>query len=493
MTEAVKPLLQVYPRYENDKGVFDLGALSDALQAAPSEISKSLIWAAGQYLKTDDYAISKLTEGIGNVEYVDTYEYQYPIMSGDLDRMDALAIVNATANAGIGFSPVTLTFKTRHFKFQNTIITPSKVQLRVIRQPRVNGTFWDYDVVLMSGSASSFIPANDLLAGALYERGPSAVEIESSTGVESEEIYPGKAKNMISTLRSSMKFAGHITKFPIKGDSNFSNVEFHIPRSDKVTGKVKTFKYWWNWKEWQHFLKMRKYKEIDFWISEYNKLPDGTIQLTGPSGKVIPRGDGILSQITNRGTYSGVLTASRFESLARELFYGISGAEKKHIQLHTGTGGMAAFNEAMQDKLKTYFTSERTLNTFVTKTGDELQLGKYFTTYKTVDGHTITVHKNPVFDLIYRNSPKYKGLPGFSYEMIFLDMSTYDGQPNVKMVTRKGRELVREVVKGMATMPDGYNTSGSAASDKDEGSVEFLFEQGICIYDISACYRLSLN
>ena len=72
-------------------------------------------------------------------------------------RVDALALVNATANAGIGFSPVTLTFKTRHFKFQNTIITRSKVQLRVINQPRPNGSFWDYDVHDIPGKNIYFL------------------------------------------------------------------------------------------------------------------------------------------------------------------------------------------------------------------------------------------------------------------------------------------------------------------------------------------------
>ena len=494
MTTAVKPSLQVHPMYQNDKGIFGYEAISNAFQTKASELSTPLIWAANSYFLPEDFAITKLTELAGNVEYIDSLDYEYPIMSGDIDPMDTVVSASTTTNAGLNTTKFIVTFKHRRFKFQNLVTSASKVQCQVKAQPEPNGKYWDYVLEIMGNNNLATVPASDLAAGALWERGATPVEFEESVGTESEEQYPSRAKNQINTLRASMKWAGHIAVHPIAGKSSaqFDKVAFDVPMKLK-SGGAKTFKYWMHWKEWQFLLKKLRYKEVDYWTSEYNRYPDGTIANRGPSGKAILRGDGILNQITNRDYYSGKLTAQRFEEIATELFYGMSGAEKKHLQLHTGTLGMRIFNDAMQHQLKSYFTTEQTQNVFVTKSGDMLTLGAYFNTYKTRDGHTITVHRNPVFDWIYRNSPKYMGLPSFSGEFVFLDMSTYNGVANFRKVTRKGREMNYGIVAGMATLPAEYGNTLYKASDKDIASIEYIWEQGIQIYDTSYCYRLGLN
>jgi len=494
MTNAVKPTLMVHPVYQNDKGILGYEALSNAFQTKASELSTPLIWAANNYFLPEDFAITKLTELAGNVEYIDNFEYEYPIMQGDIDPMDSVVSASTTTNTGINNTKFVVTFKHRHFKFQNIINSPSKVQCQVKAQPISNGQNWDYLLEIMGNNPLATVPAADLAAGALWERMATPVEIEESIGTESEEQYPARAKNQINTLRASMKWAGHIAEMPIGGKAaaQFDKIKFDVPMRQS-NGSVRNFKYWMHWKEWQFFMKKLRYKEIDYWTSEYNRYPDGTIVNRGPSGKPILRGDGILSQITNRDYYSGKLSAQRFEEIATELFYGMSGAEKKHLQMHTGTLGHRIFNDAMQNQLKSYFTTEQTSNIFVTKNGETLTLGAYFSTYKTRDGHTITVHRNPVFDWIYRNSPKYTGLPSFSGEFIFLDMSTYNGVSNFRKVTRRGREMVYGIVAGMATLPAEYGSTVYKATDKDVASIEYIWEQGIQILDTSFCYRLSLN
>ena len=80
---------------------------------------------------------------------------------------------------------------------------------------------------------------------------------------------------------------------------------------------------------------------------------------------------------------------------------------------------------------------------FMSGGSSALQFGGFFTSYKHIDGHVITVRHLPLFDHGARalNSPKHpvSGLPLESYRMIFLDMSSYDGQKNVQMISRKGR------------------------------------------------------
>lgn len=491
MTQVVSNNRLVQPIYTNDKGIFDYEALTNALQTAPDLINKQLIWAAGQYY-TEDFAISKLTEGVGNKSYVTNFEYEYPFMTGDLDGMDTIVSSSTTTNAGLNFQPFTITFKHRHFKFQNTIISPSRVQMRVMDQPVANGSFYDYRVMIMGSDATAYVSAADLAAGAQYERGPTPVEYQDSVGTEDSEMYPSKAKNQISTLRASWKLSGDIANFPIQNENSAAKfAKFTFPMQQS-TNEVKTLNYWADWSLWQFYLRMRRMKEIDYWVSEYNKMPDGTIPQRGPSGNPILRGDGLLAQITNVELYPKTLTAARLRDIVMELFFNTSRAESKHIQLHTGTGGMRIFDEAMLSELKTRWPMEQTNNVFVSKTGDTLQLGKYFTTYKTPDGHYITVHKNPLFDLMFRNGPKYKGLHQFSYEMIFVDMSTYDGTPNLQVVTRKTREMKMKTLQGMADLPKGFTTSDVASTDKDRSSIEFMFDQGLSLYDTTSCLRLQM-
>ena len=96
MTNAVSPQLEVHGGYQNDKGLFDYESIVNAMQTRPSEISNALIWAMGTYYYPEDFAISKLTEGVGNVDYVDSFEYQYPIMKGDMDPMDSVVTATTT-------------------------------------------------------------------------------------------------------------------------------------------------------------------------------------------------------------------------------------------------------------------------------------------------------------------------------------------------------------------------------------------------------------
>jgi len=428
---------------------------------------------------------------MGNKYYCNKFTYEYPFMSGDLDPMDTLVSSSTTSNTGLNFQPFTLTFKHRRFKFQNSIIAPSGTQMLIIAQPRGNGTFYDYDVVIMGNDPTAYLSSTDIAAGAEYERGPTPVEYQDSIATEDSEILPAKAMNQISTLRASWKVSGDMSNIAMdtpQDSAKYAKYTLPIP----INGELKKVEYWSDWSLWQFYMRMRKMKELDYWVSEWNRMPDGSIALRGPSGNPILRGDGLLAQITNVELYPQRLSASRLRGVIRDLFFNISGAENKKIMLHTGTGGMEVFDQAMLDELKTRWPMEVTENTFVSKTGETLQLGKYFTTYKTPDGHYITVHKNPLFDRMFKNGPKYRGLHQFSYDMIFSDMSTYDGTPNLQVVTRKSREMKMKTVQGMADLPKGFSNTKNASTDKDRSSIEFIFDQGNSLYDVSSCLRLRM-
>ena len=67
-----------------------------------------------------------------------------------------------------------------------------------------------------------------------------------------------------------------------------------------------------------------------------------------------------------------------------------------------------------------------------------------------------------------------------SYRMVFVDQSNYDGQANVQMISKKGREMMRWCVAG-SVVPRGFDSGSARASDVDGASVHMLKTAGIVL------------
>jgi hypothetical protein len=153
------------------------------------------------------------------------------------------------------------------------------------------------------------------------------------------------------------------------------------------------------------------------------------------------------------------------------------------------------FDQAMKTELaaRTYIKLDS--GNFVTGNGRKLALGGFFTTYQHIDGHTISIVHNPIQDIgPLRNGPRYQGLPKESYTFYYVDQSTYEGVPNVRMVTQKGREIVRRMVAGMATLPASFsgNNNNFVSSDIDAASIQYMKACGINISNSESCFILEM-
>jgi len=150
----------------------------------------------------------------------------------------------------------------------------------------------------------------------------------------------------------------------------------------------------------------------------------------------------------------------------------------------TGTGGMREFDKAMKNMLKSDTYRQFNDGKFVDGSGRNLALTGFFTRYEHVDGHSVTVIKNELFDRgpVAMASQKHpiSGLPLESYRMVFLDRSSYDGKPNLQMLTKKGRENLRWAVAG-STIPRGFTGNDLRASDIDGCEVHFLKVGGVVL------------
>jgi hypothetical protein len=240
-------------------------------------------------------------------------------------------------------------------------------------------------------------------------------------------------------------------------------------------------------------LRWKEETEYALWYSQYNRDANGLIHLKDDNGKPITLGSGVFEQIPNVDTYSE-LTTAKIKSVVRDALYGATDAQQMNIVLFTGIGGMEEFDNAMKSEITSgQYIKNTDPASFISGSGNNLQLGGYFTSYQHIDGHTITVRHLPLFDHGARalNSDRHPvtGLPLESYRMCFLDMSTYDGEANVQYISRRGRELVRWAVAG-ASVPPGFGGNALRATDVDGSSVHFMKECGVAIRRATNCLLL---
>jgi hypothetical protein len=255
-------------------------------------------------------------------------------------------------------------------------------------------------------------------------------------------------------------------------------VEFDLP----VKGG-QTSRFWMDYEEWQHFLQWKEECEMYYWYGQQSYGDNGVVQMKDENGQPVQIGPGLFDQIINKDTYS-VLTENKLSDVVGDIFFGMTDAQNMNVTLYTGTGGAREFDRAMKDKLGTLGFTVFSDGRFIQGNGSELTLTGYFKRYEHVDGHTINVVKVPLFDhgAVAQASQRHPvtGLPLESYRMCFVDQSRYDGQPNVQMINKKGREMVKWAVAG-SVVPRGMGDSALRASDIDGASVHFLKTAGICL------------
>ncbi len=464
--------LRLYQDTFNAEGMTDENSLANALLTEPDKLSPVLTHLAGQEDKR--FPLSFLTEGMNNVKYINDIEYDYPVM-GRLNK--SVMAVSLDAGTGVSHSRFKVTFAERWFVKQYIIESPSGIQARIMEDPTEVQSGWQYTLQLVTSDSAESVAGGDV-AGKSWVQLFAPTAFSGSRGNESNWVAPSKMRNQISLIRKSYRYEGNMPDRVV-------NVELNVGgRSTKL---------WYDFEEYQHMLRWKEETEYSLWYSKYNRDTDGVIHLKDDNGKPIPLGSGVIEQVPNVDTYSD-LTATKLKNVVRDALYGASDAAQMNIVLFTGLGGLEEFDKAMKDEIanQTYIKNTDPAS-FISGSGSNLQLGGFFTSYKHIDGHTITVRHLPLFDHGARalNADKHPvtGLPLESYRMLFLDMSTYDGEQNVAMVSRQGRELVRWAVAG-ASVPPGFQGNALRANDVDGASVHFMKECGISIRRATNCLHL---
>lgn len=458
-------LMQVLKTYYNDAQMTDTNSLVNALMERPAELSPIITHLAGREEKK--FPLSFLTEGVGNTRSIDRYEYEYRVKTHEINVRPVVSAAPA-AVVGAGGAPFTLTFPDKWFIFPYTLVSQSGVLARIMSEPVADGSGWKYTLKLVSPDAGS-VSVADASPGALWGMLYANVGIDFSRGNASNWTAPGLVRSKIGTIRKSYHFSGNAKDYV---------AQFELPLKEGSKTKL-----WMDYEEYRHMIKFKEECEMYYWYGQKTHDANGVSTMLDENGQPVISGPGLLEQIINKDTYS-TLTQSKIEEVIGDLFYGMTDATDKQVTLYTGIGGAREFDRA----LKSYYSGnpylQTTQPTFITGSGRNLGITGYFTSYDHVDGHRVNVVKSPLFDHgpVAQASKKHpvSGLPLESYRMVFVDQSTYDGENNLQMVNKKGREMMRWCVAG-SVVPKGFTGNDTRASDIDGASVHMLKTAGILL------------
>lgn len=462
-------LQQVLKTYYNDQQMTDTNSLVNALMEKPEELSPIITHLAGREEKK--FPLSFLTEGVGNTKSIDRFEYEYRVKTHEVN----VRPVVANAGNGAGGSHFTITFPDKWFVFPYTLVSQSGVLARIMSEPVPDGGGYKYTLKLVSPDAGS-LPSTDVAAGALWGMLYANVGIDFSRGNASNWSAPGLVRSKIGTIRKSYHFSGNAKDYV---------AEFTLPMKEGQSTKL-----WMDYEEYRHMLKFKEECEMYYWYGAKTYDGNGVNQMLDENGQPVISGPGLFEQIINKDTYS-TLTQSKIEDVIGDLFYGMTDATDKQVTLYTGVGGAREFDKAMRNYYGgatagggTSNYLQTTESKFITGSGRSLGITGYFTSYDHIDGHRVNVVKVPLMDHgpVAQASAKHpeSGLPLESYRMTFVDQSTYDGENNLQMINKKGREMLRWCVAG-SVVPKGFAETDTRASDIDGASVHMLKTAGILL------------
>jgi|TARA_R110000744_G_scaffold344397_1_gene449749 hypothetical protein len=459
--------ISVQKNHYNDSQMTDMNSLANAMLSKPTELSPIITHLAGKDDKR--FPLSFLTEGVGNVKSIDRLEYEYRVKTHSLKTRPIAAATGGTT-PGIGGGTFYLTFPDKWFIFPYVLVNGAGEQVRIMAEPVQVGANWRYTVQLVNPDPGASLQGGKLI-GDLWAQMYAPVGVDFSRGNASNWETPGKVRNKIGTIRKSYHMSGNAKDFV---------AEFSLPKKGGGSTKL-----WMDYEEYQHMLAFKEECEMYYWYGQKTYDDKGKATMKDENGQPVILGPGLLEQVINKDTYS-VLTENKIKNIIGDLFYGMSDANAKQITLYTGTGGAREFDEALKGHLGASGNSWKIggENRFITGSGRSLGLTGYFTQYEHVDGHTVNVVKLPMFDhgpiAQARDKHPVTGYSLESYRMIFVDQSNYDGQSNLQMINKKGREMMRWCVAG-SVVPRGFDSGTARASDVDGASVHMLKTAGIVL------------
>ena len=467
----------------DDRGYSNEETIAHLMLAKPEEINNTLTYTYG--MDDDRFPLTFLTEGQGSVGVKDIQSVQWTWKTmGRMKFNDYVLWFNeANTTPGKGGVMFDVEFSTHWLIEQYGLIAPDgKTQVRIMKDlgEGSHGGYL-YRLKLTSPNPNLFVNPENLKVGKYWSMTAPTIPQSYSKGNRSNVIGPGKMTSQLEFHRYSKEIAG-----------NISNTIVTYEFKTKGGG---TTNLWINEEMRQYDIQLRIMDEERLWLAEYNRNENGEVLLIDPdNGQPIPHTSGMIEicRESNYDTYGEVLTLPKIERSIGDVLAKDTDRGAMEVVLFAGKGFSQDFDIAIRNDARS--------EGFATPLGDkmiedwqgDLSYGKYFRRYKTIDGHIITVKHLPFLDegTMAENAkangmihPR-TGLPITSHQAFLIDMSSYNGERNIRKIRQKGQIYHSGVIKGLTPIPPAWGSvpNNSLATDVD-----------VSRYEVKNSYGLQVN
>lgn len=475
----------------DDRGYSNEETIAHLMLSKPEELNNTLTYTYG--MDDDRFPLTFLTEGQGTagVKDIKTVQWTWKTM-GRMKFNDYVLWFNTSnTTPGKGGAMFDVEFATHWLIEQYGLIAPDGVtQVRIMKDlgEGLHGGYL-YRLKLTTPDPNAFVDPDNLKTGKYWSMTAPTISESYSKGNRSNVMGPGKMTSQLEFHRYSKEIAG-----------NISNVIVTYEFKTKNGG---TTNLWINEEMRQHDIQLRIMDEERLWLAEYNRNENGEVLLIDPdNGQPIPHTAGMMQicRESNYDTYGEVLTLNKIERTIGDILDKDTDTGSMEIVLMGGKGFMEDFDQAIRN--------EATANNFATPLGDKmieefeggLSYGKYFRRYKTVDGHIITVKHLPFLDTgTLAENAKANGMihprtgkPMTSHQAFLIDLSTYNGERNVRKIRQKGQIYKIGILKGLTDIPASWGAvpNNSISTEIDMSRYEIKNSYGLQVNNATKMFHL---
>ena len=382
------------------------------------------------------------------------------------DTAGTLAGSGVFTQPGVGISRFFMRFNENYFNATEVIVgeKPDLYRLRIVDDPKADGSQWLYEVELVTGDVALFVPPADLAAGTRWSKDYSLVEQTlSRRGGGVSHTSPFRMSNVLSMMRKQYTVPGNMIR---KGQNR--PLSFVMKDSN---GKLITT--WINKLDFDFKTQFRREFARLLLFGGSNRKSDGTYGNKGDSGYEIRSGAGLRDQIAPSNVfYYNAFDLDWLTEVMMGLSVGKLPEDSRRFVLGTGEYGMFQFHKAAEDKASNFtpnFHQDRIQ--MVDKSSGKMRYVGQFLEYKTVNGITIELMHVPQYDDPVRNKLQHpSGGLAESRRYTIMDFGTANGDANIKRVRIKGEPEIWKYIPGIRDpfSPGGSPTKpGLAASSVD--------------------------
>ena len=475
----------------DDRGYSNEETIAHLMLSKPEELNNTLTYTYG--MDDDRFPLTFLTEGQGTagVKDIKTVQWTWKTM-GRMKFNDYVLWFNTSnATPGKGGAMFDVEFATHWLIEQYGLIAPDGVTQVRIMKDLGEGTHggYLYRLKLTTPDPNAFVDPDNLAVGKYWSMTAPTISESYSKGNRSNVMGPGKMTSQLEFHRYSKEIAG-----------NISNVIVTYEFKTKNGG---TTNLWINEEMRQHDIQLRIMDEERLWLAEYNRNENGEVLLIDPdNGQPIPHTAGMMQicRESNYDTYGEVLTLNKIERTIGDILDKDTDTGSMEVVLMGGKGFMEDFDQAIRN--------EANANNFATPLGDKmiedfeggLSYGKYFRRYKTVDGHVITVKHLPFLDTgTLAENAKANGMihprtgrPMTSHQAFLIDLSTYNGERNVRKIRQKGQIYKIGILKGLTDIPASWGAvpNNAISTEIDMSRYEIKNSYGLQVNNATKMFHL---